>query len=303
MSGPGSPDFICIGMPKAGTGWLYDQLQYHPDFWMPPVKELHYLNRDVPRMRNVNKRLKRAQGRSDSEKGKRRREDKPHRQKIANRRPGDERDLRFLEDASEGRGQPMDISRYASWFRHKGELLSGDISPGYSQLSEEVVGKVASALPDTKIVLLIRDPVARAWSRICMSHRDGTFDQKLLEDPEAFRNYLNSSEKIQGRSLPSKIVERWRRCAPQLQFRYFLFDDIVNEPEKTRAEILSFLGADPAKGSGDLAASYNRKATAAKLELTPAAKAVLVDYFREELKVCSEMFGSHARKWAENYGI
>ena len=33
------PDFICVGMPKAGTGWLFDQLRYHPDFCVPePVK-------------------------------------------------------------------------------------------------------------------------------------------------------------------------------------------------------------------------------------------------------------------------
>ena len=39
------PDFFCIGAQKGGTRWLYDQLQLHPDFWMPPVKELHYFDR------------------------------------------------------------------------------------------------------------------------------------------------------------------------------------------------------------------------------------------------------------------
>ena len=29
------PDFICIGMQKAGTRWLYQQLRGHPEFWMP----------------------------------------------------------------------------------------------------------------------------------------------------------------------------------------------------------------------------------------------------------------------------
>ncbi len=47
------PDFICIGLPKAGTGWLYDQLDNHPDFWMPPVKELLYLEAAVSKMRFV----------------------------------------------------------------------------------------------------------------------------------------------------------------------------------------------------------------------------------------------------------
>ncbi len=40
-------------MQKAGTGWAYDQLQYHPDFWMPPLKEIHYLDRDAPTFGNA----------------------------------------------------------------------------------------------------------------------------------------------------------------------------------------------------------------------------------------------------------
>ena len=38
------PDFLCVGAQKAGTSWLYRQLEPHPDFWMPPVKEFHYLD-------------------------------------------------------------------------------------------------------------------------------------------------------------------------------------------------------------------------------------------------------------------
>ena len=41
------PDFICFGGQKGGTRWLFDQLSHHPDFWMTPVKELHYVNQSV----------------------------------------------------------------------------------------------------------------------------------------------------------------------------------------------------------------------------------------------------------------
>jgi hypothetical protein len=39
------PDFFCVGAQKGGTSWLYQQLQSHPDFWMPPIKELHYFDK------------------------------------------------------------------------------------------------------------------------------------------------------------------------------------------------------------------------------------------------------------------
>ena len=38
------PDFLCVGAQKAGTSWLYHQLNSHPDFWMPPIKELGYFD-------------------------------------------------------------------------------------------------------------------------------------------------------------------------------------------------------------------------------------------------------------------
>ena len=38
------PDFLCVGVHKGGTTWLYQQLESHPDFWMPPLKELHYFD-------------------------------------------------------------------------------------------------------------------------------------------------------------------------------------------------------------------------------------------------------------------
>ena len=38
------PRFLCIGAQKAGTSWLFAQLQSHPEVWMPPIKELQYFN-------------------------------------------------------------------------------------------------------------------------------------------------------------------------------------------------------------------------------------------------------------------
>ena len=39
-----APHFIGIGAQKAGTTWLYRNLQEHPEVWLPPEKELHYFD-------------------------------------------------------------------------------------------------------------------------------------------------------------------------------------------------------------------------------------------------------------------
>lgn len=40
------PDFLCIGATKAGTTWLYYNLEAHPDVYFPHSKEQHYFDRN-----------------------------------------------------------------------------------------------------------------------------------------------------------------------------------------------------------------------------------------------------------------
>lgn len=285
------PDFICIGMAKAGTSWLYEQLSGHPDFWMPRVKELQYLNHRVPRLPNVEKHLRQLERRADRR--------KPMR---PGKRGNDARQRAFLTDAKALIGEPMDIARYAALFRHKEQRLSGDISPPYASLSDEVVSAIAERLPDLKVVLLVREPLERAWSSISMNHRRGRFDAGLLEDAKAFRLHFQE-HRSDDRLFPTRIVERWAKCAPKLPFRYFFFDDISADAQKVRRDVLQFLGADPEKESGELPADYNRKANAPKLPLSDSIKAVLLDHFGKEIKACGEILGGSAKNWASRYGI
>ena len=278
-------------MGKAGTGWLYDQLLRHPQFWMPPVKEINYLSRETPTLNHA-RRL------ATHRKPPRRR-----RQLQGENQGWEERDLGFLRDAAELRLKPRDVSLYASLFRHKGDLLSGDISPGYVQLDEATIQSVAHVIPKVRIVLLVRDPVSRTWSRLSMAHRGGKFDPELLQDTGAFLAYLDSDNTMVARSRPAQVVERWRRAAPQIPFQYYFFDDLVENPETTRRQILEFLGADPDRKSGDIPAEHNRKASNAKLPMDDRIRTALAAHFRDEILACAEQLGGAAKTWPEKYSL
>ena len=293
MSAIDGPDFICVGMPKAGTGWLYDQLQTHPDFWMPPVKEVLYLHREFPEIPLSGGRggygLKQLEQPS--------RKNKPH------QTPRDpERDRGFREVAREANGKAMDIDRYISLFRFKGEQLSGDVSPMYTELDSKVIAQLVERLPETKLIMIAREPIARAWSRLCMFYRGNKLDKEMLDDPKRLREFLETSPIIQGKSFPTKIVKHWQKYAPNMQFKTFLFDGVALDPESTRREIWTYLGADPSRQS-DLPANYNRKAKNKKIEMSAKVKAVLVDFFAEEIRTCGDMFGGRARDWATRYSL
>jgi hypothetical protein len=281
------PDFLCVGMGKAGTGWLYDQVAYHPDFWMPPVKELHYLNREEPKLRKVKRYLERR-GSDGAVVGR------------SNRPRLDEKRLQFLEEVQAARGNAMDLEFYASLFRFKGCLLSGDITPSYCSMPDDLIAKIVSRFPRIKVILLARDPVGRALSHFSMLHRNGKVDPEIFDDIARFRAYFETSRAAHN-GAPADTAKRWMRHVPKENFIYYFFEDLQSDPHGLRRQVLEFLGADPAKETA-IAAEVNRKARL-KVEFSQDIKAFLVERFGDELIECGTIFGSHAEGWAAKYGI
>jgi hypothetical protein len=267
------PDFLCVGAQKAGTSWLYHQLDFHPDFWMPPIKELHYLD-TLSRVKRKN----------------------PPRCR-------DERDQWFLSRLGELSALPyFDLATYSQLFAAKADLLSGDITPAYATLNDELIERVITYFPNLKVIFLARDPVERVWSQLSMAARDRNIAPFDSTDPdEVTRNLLSPGVLL--RSYPSKTVRRWRRYVRPDLFRVYFFDELERNPAGLRRSILSFLGADSDKPSGRLNADYNAQARQEKLRLTDKVRSRVAQFFEQELKDCAAELGGPAKDWPARYGF
>ena len=267
------PDFLCVGVHKGGTTWLYQQLDAHPDFWMPPFKELHYLDQ-----------LSKVQ-------------------RASSPRCRDQRDRRFLESINTLSAKPhLDLEHYARLFEPKGSLLSGDISPNYSTLSNDIVRRVAKYFPNLKVIFMARDPVERAWSHLSMEvqyHQIKPFD--VTDIGEVNKNILRRGMLL--RSYPSTVAARWQRYVRPDRFRIYFFDDLQRDPTQLRRSILEFLGADPDKSDSQLPADHNSWAKMEKLPLTDKVRSHLAQFFKKELKACATQLGGRARDWPARYGF
>jgi hypothetical protein len=262
-----------VGAQKAGTTWLYQQLDSHPDFWMPPIKELHYFD-ELSRV-----------------------------QRAGPPRCRDERDLRFLESMKSLSAEPcIDLENYARLFEPKASLLSGDITPTYSTLSDEVIRRIVEHFPNLKVIFLARDPVERAWSHLSMEvcyRQIEPFDVTDIDDVN--RNFLRRGMLL--RSYPSATVARWKRHVRPDLFRVYFFDDLQRNPTELRRSILHFLGANLDKRSDRLTADYNSWAGMEKLQLTDKVRSHLAQFFKKELKTCAAKLGGPARQWPARYGF
>lgn len=288
---PGSgPDFLCVGAQKGGTRWLYDQLQLHPDFWMPPVKELHYFDRRAPSPASVNlgRRAQENLARTN------------RRQAKLALRPLDQRDIDFLAAYVNMPWWRTDFDAYARLFALKGDRLSGDITPDYSTLSERQIARIMRRFPKAKVVFIARDPVERVWSHLTMHMRRGTI-ARGLDAAEVMR--LIRQRFVAERSYPSEIAARWRRLVPEEQLGLFLFDDLVADADGLRRRVVSFLGGDPDKESGVIPASFNRKQDREKVPLSPEIRMEIARHFAAEMKASAEFFGGAAKGWAGKNGL
>src|SRR5213596_3963005 len=184
---------------------------------MPPVKELHYFDH-----------LSRVQ-------------------RAAGPRCRDERDRRFLERLQSLSAEPgLDLENYARLFEPKASLLSGDISPNYSTLSNAVIRRVVGYFPNLKVIFLARDTVERVWSHLSMEVRYRQIEPfDVTNIDEVNRNLLRRGLLL--RSYPSAVVARWKRYVRPDLFRVYFFDDLQGNPTELRRSILRFLDADPDK--------------------------------------------------------
>jgi hypothetical protein len=228
-----NPNFICIAPHKTGTTWLYAALKQHPMVWLPPKKELWILNQlNEPYLERCRQYIHRT--------GK----------------PGDNRqyfetDLEQLVKQGIWRQHnfallrwwlyflfaPYTINTYSNFFYPQFNQVSGDITPNYYFLNENIVTSLAKQIPNTKIIIILRNPIDRVWSYIFM---------QIKNKQEGFSE--NPSEKELERYLADAhswwkpytgIINLWSKNFQNFHIGYY--DHLRENPVSFYKEICDFL--------------------------------------------------------------
>ena len=153
---------FCVGATKAGTSWLYEHLSAHPDCHFRTIKELHYFQLTAPGQFGAA--LRRLQGEIDGLKARLTGAAAAQRARIE-RRLADLRDWRRVLQRRE-----TDLDAYRAFLTEgQGDRrLVGDITPAYALLEADRLALLPQVAADTRVVYLMRDPVARLWSHVRM---------------------------------------------------------------------------------------------------------------------------------------
>ena len=163
---------------------------------------------------------------------------------------------------------PLEQERAAFEQEHGRPFLTGEASPSYVS-HYWAPQRIAAMLPGVKLIMLLRNPVDRAYSQFRMSQREGeepleSFEEALakedarldaerarsLADPR-YNSWPIGCWSYQMRSRYAEQLERWLPLFPREQFLFCDSQELSSQPEQALQRVYDFLGL-PRDESRDL---------------------------------------------------
>lgn len=286
------PDFICIGAQKAGSTWIFRNLNKHPRILTPPLKELHYFDRDrsypSPSFLATDSPMKRIIGlRKDQIK---------YKEKLIRtyRKALKNRDLQWVRWNNRYFFGRCSDAWYASLFEEISEgFITGEATPAYSMLSPKDIERISRNFPNLRIIYIMRNPIERAWSQLRMSIAQGKLEKNPT--PERMAEYLDSPfQSLRGDYL--RTLKNWETYLPRDQIFIDFFDNIVAAPEQLLNRMFSFLGLDY---PDNVQASIERSAlmSSPQREMPTEVHEFLKQRYHPQIEVLANRFGDPPAAW------
>jgi hypothetical protein len=129
-----------------------------------------------------------------------------------------------------------------------GYVAVGDASPSYLW-DEDAARKIQAVCPEARIVIMLRDPVERAYSHYLMKIHEGVegrpFMEALEKDHASARKDWWGSGLYVDLGLYYEPVKRYIETFGPEQVAIFTFEEFTRAPEQLLSRIALHIGVDP----------------------------------------------------------
>jgi len=201
------PDFLILGPQRTGTTWMFFNLHLHPEILLHRMKETYFFN---------------MFGKPDH----------PHHH------------YSHLEDYLASFDEPLGerLKKHYTCLRKSLALyrpkVIGEATASYAVLPDDVIAAIVAYKPELKGIIMLRDPVERAWS-----HAKKTLVRGKSEPVgfEQFQQYFESSGQRQ-RADYAGMVDAWKRHLRPGHLYLGRYDRISSDPKAFLEDVERFLG-------------------------------------------------------------
>ena len=253
------PNVLGIGVQRAATTWLWHQLCRQPEVQPLPLKECVFFSDVFGSPRDLDPSLP---------------------------------DVDPDEDLSYWDGPTRNLFRYLRLYG-AGFPVRADFSPSYAELPPETISVLRDMLgPDVKIILSLRDPVARCWSNLLYDLNLSGGDLRALSFADRAAHYTSAASF--RRCDYAGILDRWSRHFTDI--KVIFFEDVANRPRELLADIRHFLelSQPPGADGGTTKARVNASIEAA---IPETDRMFLLGLHRRHFDESEAMFGARATAW------
>lgn len=219
------PNLFISGAAKSGTTYIYDFLNIQKNVHMSPIKEPHFFSKEISKIffnPTSNKR-----NNFDIEKYlKANRLQKKH--------------IAYIDN----------MNHYLQLFRENaGATIVGEASTGYlySTMASKEIYKFN---PNSKIIIVLRDPVERCLShwlmdyRLGLSRSDKCFDDIIYDFSLKDNTWRGKSHTYIQIGLYFEQIKRFLDIFPKKQVKILLFEDLKKNQDSFEDDLCDFLCLD-----------------------------------------------------------
>jgi hypothetical protein len=204
------PTFLVVGAPKAGTSSLHRYAGEHPDVFVPERKEPCYFGMDDGD-------VPRFQG------------------------PGDDVEVNAKTVSTRAAYEALFAAA-------RPDQARGDFSTQHLAMPG-TAARVAAAVPDARIVAVLREPASRAashWSmKVGLGHEDRSFADALAAEDERMAAGFAPCWGYRRAGRYAEQLASWFEHFPREQVLVLRYDDLERDPQAFLEGVFRFVGVDP----------------------------------------------------------
>lgn len=212
------PDFLIIGAGKSGTTSIDNYLKQHPEIFMSERKEPNFF----------------AYEKLDP-------------QTLIH----DKGQLKYYQNSI------LNLKDYLELFEQAAPgQIKGEVSNTYLYI-QDAPHRIKHYIPDVKLIVILRQPVERLYSRYLHLARDNRLPTKKFSDVLDKNTIWWERNDLIKEGMYYKNLSRYFELFPSGNIKVFLFEDFNKYPERTLQSIFKFLGVDD-NFKPDYSTRYNR---------------------------------------------
>ncbi len=204
--------------------------------------------------------------------------------------PPGRKELRFFDQRFY-----LSVREYAALFEAAGQRRTGDITPNYGALPSSRIAFVRALLPGVRLILILRDPVERAWSHALMDLATSRGRAPAaVADWEWVAHFRSRGSRRNGEY--AAMLARWRARFPEPQLLVSFYDDLRDRPRELLARVFRHLGISDRVEWSRLPHAERIHGGPA-LAIPEAHRALLRELYRPDLERLADEFAEPVRSW------